>query len=111
MERINRRTSSINVNWTSDGSIITFEIPDQALTVTEPLSLEKLLQLLGTMLRKQQSIQPQPMMKTVMNSRAFTEVGSLFNEGENTGSSIADFIQNNGHYTLKVDLEGANSKM
>ena len=102
-------TSSINVNWTSDGSTITFEIPDQALTVTRTTKSGE------TSTATWDNIK-----KTVISSNATNdedgnaivelslEIGSLFNgQGENTGSSLADFIQNNGHYTLKVDLEGA----
>ena len=97
------------MNWTSDGSTITFEIPDQALTVTRT-----------TKSGETSTATWDNVKKTVISSNATTdedgnaivelslEMGSLFNgQGENTGSSIADFIQNNGHYTLKVDLEGA----
>ena len=101
--------SEINVNWTSDGSIISFDIPDQALTVVKTSDVGE------------ETAAWENVSKTALSSEAVTdadgnesihvsfEVSSLFNGiGTNSGVSLSDFIENDSHYTLKVELDGAS---
>ena len=109
VEATENLSSSINFNWTSDGSNLTIEIPDQTLTVTR------------TDKDGNSSTSTwENVSKTAISSAAVTnelgdggveltfEIASLFvGTGTNSGSSLADFIQNNAHYTLEIEMEGA----
>ena len=108
VEATENLSTSINFNWTSDGSNLTIEIPDQTLTVTR------------TDKDGNSSTSTwENVSKTAISSAAVTnelgdggveltfEIASMFiGTGANSGSSLADFIQNNAHYSLNIEMEG-----
>ena len=102
-------SSSINVNWTSDGTNLTIEIPDQTLTVTRTdidgnTTTSTWENVNKSVLSTENVISENGDAGVELNF----ELASLFTGvGTNSGTSLADYIQNDSHYSLSIEMEGA----